>query len=142
MFRGFIYNIVADNAKGGQFKPEFADLTDELGNCAWDWFWNGSDCEHCPYWCREGCYDNGLCEVPTHNPWPTPEIENEEVQEDDDVVRDELLTPRLAGVETDWPNNSCDVLAEINHLRTDPKGFSDQYLVPMLENFSPYDYGG
>jgi len=73
---------------------------------------------------------------------PLPEIENEEVQEDDDVVRDELLTPRLAGVETDWPNNSCDVLAEINHLRTDPKGFSDQYLVPMLENFSPYDYGG
>jgi len=68
MFRGFIYSITADNAKG--FQPPFDDISAELGGCAWDWFFNGLDCEHCPYWCREGCYDNGLCEVPTHNPWP------------------------------------------------------------------------
>merc|ERR1712110_220841 len=69
MFRGFIYNIHGDNAHP-QAVIYFLDISDSLGNCAWDWFFNGSDCEHCPYWCREGCYDNGLCEVPTHNPWP------------------------------------------------------------------------
>ena len=42
----------------------------------------------------------------------------------------------------DWPNDSCDVLAEINHLRSDPVGFADQYLVPMLDKFSPYEYNG
>ena len=45
-------------------------------------------------------------------------------------------------METDWPNNPCDVLAEINHLRVDPVGFSDAYLVPMLMHFEPYDYNG
>jgi hypothetical protein len=69
MYRGFIYSIHGDNmAQTG--RPAFTDISATLGNCAWDWFFNGSDCEHCPYWCREGCYDNGLCEVPTHNPWP------------------------------------------------------------------------
>ena len=67
MYRGFIYEISANNGKGSSF---FNDISATLGNCGWDWFFNGSACEHCPYWCREGCYDNGLCEVPTHNPWP------------------------------------------------------------------------
>jgi len=42
----------------------------------------------------------------------------------------------------DWPNDPCDVLNEINHLRTDPVGFADTYLVPMLDKFSPYTYSG
>lgn len=67
MFRGFIYSLRADNGIGA---AEFNDITGDLGGCAWDWFFNGAACEHCPYWCREGCYDDGSCESPTHNPWP------------------------------------------------------------------------
>ena len=69
MYRGFIYNIVADN---GLFEAPSSGLDGfVLGECEWDEFLNEAGlCEHCPYWCREGCYDDGSCPVPTHNPWP------------------------------------------------------------------------
>jgi len=67
MYRGFIYSIHATNAKPDA--PQFTPVTG-LGECEWDWFFNGENCEHCPEWCREGCYDTGDCEVPTYNPWP------------------------------------------------------------------------
>lgn len=32
-----------------------------LGVCNWNYFWNGNHCERCPYWCADGCQENGLC---------------------------------------------------------------------------------
>ena len=63
-------------------------------------------------------------------------------EDDDDVVTEAIAMINLDTVEVDWPNNSCDVLAEINHLRTDPAGFSDLYLTPMLSHFEPYNHNG
>ena len=70
-------------------------------------------------------------------------LQNKVSDDTDRIIKDRVALVNLdTEVTTDWPDNSCDVLDEINHLRTDPVGFSDQYLVPMLPKFSPYDYGG
>lgn len=67
MYRGFIYSIEGHNALEGYA----SFIVGILGECEWDEFLNaGMECERCPDWCREGCFDDGSCPVPTHNPWP------------------------------------------------------------------------
>jgi hypothetical protein len=39
--------------------PELEDSC--IGVCAWNYWWNGTRCERCPYWCKDGCQGNGLC---------------------------------------------------------------------------------
>ena len=61
--------------------------------------------------------------------------------------REEVLVgPQLLALEAadgfEWPNDSCEMLDEINHMRRDPVGYADMYLVPMLDKFSPYNYNG
>jgi hypothetical protein len=32
-----------------------------LGVCNWNYWWNGVKCERCPYFCDNGCQENGSC---------------------------------------------------------------------------------
>jgi hypothetical protein len=34
---------------------------DCLGICDFDYYWADGRCNHCPYWCREGCQSDGGC---------------------------------------------------------------------------------
>jgi hypothetical protein len=75
-FKGFLYAI-----EGGIYVPALYDrvFTDNagslctcehdgcpesdacLGICNWNYWFNGVECERCPYWCTEGCQANGSC---------------------------------------------------------------------------------
>ena len=73
MYRGFIYSIDTYN-----YTPEWPQDCDCiscpaaycLGACEWNEFQTEAGCQRCPDHCREGCWDDGTCPVPTHEAFP------------------------------------------------------------------------